>query len=78
MLTDSANNEVLGSTDRPPMGPVEERLMASAHYRLAMSCHRDAMEARIALLNGGGHSFLHRQRQPAARKPQLSTQSFKK
>lgn len=77
MLTDNVNNEVLGS-ERPAMGPVEERLMASAHYRLAMSCHRDAMEARIALLNGGGHSFLHRQRQPAARKPQLNTQSFKK
>lgn len=60
------------------MGPVEEQLMASAYYKLAMSCHRDAMDARLALLNGAGQSFLNRQRQPAARKPQNNTASYKK
>lgn len=60
------------------MGPVEERLMASAYYRIALSCHRDAMDARLAVLNGAGQSFLNRQRQPAARKPQIATQSYKK
>lgn len=42
--------------------------MATAYYRLSVACHRDAMEARLALLNGAGQSFLNRQRQPAARK----------
>lgn len=63
------------------MDAVEERLMATAYYRLSLSCHRDAMEARLALLNGAGQSFLNRQRQPAARKPQngaTTQQTFKK
>lgn len=64
---------------RPAMGPVEEQLMASAFYRLSTSCHRDAMDARLALLNGAGQSFLNRQRQPAARKQPITANSaFKK
>lgn len=51
-----------------PMGPVEERLMASAFYRLGLACHRDSVDAKLSLMNGAGQSFLTRQRQPAARK----------
>lgn len=65
----------LDAVTRPAMGPVEEQLMTSAFYRLSMSCHRDAMDARMALLNGAGQSFLNRQRQPAARKPQITANS---
>lgn len=38
-------------------------------HSLATSCQRDAVDARLALINGGGQSFLSRQRQPALRKP---------
>uniref|UniRef100_A0A182IM59 Protein hook n=1 Tax=Anopheles atroparvus TaxID=41427 RepID=A0A182IM59_ANOAO len=55
------------SVNRPPMGQQEEQLIATAFYRLGMACHREAVDAR--LLSGPGHSFLARQRQPAARKP---------
>ena len=51
------------------MGPVEERLMATAFYRLGLACHRDAVDAKLSLMNGAGQSFLTRQRQPASRKP---------
>lgn len=77
----AAATDAQPETARPAIDAVEERLMATAYYRLSLSCHRDAMEARLALLNGAGQSFLNRQRQPAARKPQngAPTQSaFKK
>ncbi|KAJ6646479.1 Protein hook, partial [Pseudolycoriella hygida] len=51
-----------------PMGPVEERLMATAFYRLGLACQRDSVDAKLSLMNGAGQSFLTRQRQPAARK----------
>lgn len=51
-----------------PMGPVEERLMAAAFYRLGLACHRDSVDAKLSLMNGAGQSFLTRQRQPAGRK----------
>lgn len=76
--TGAADNSDPLETTRSPMGPLEERLMATAYHRLATSSHRDAMDARLALLNGAGQSFLNRQRQPAARKPQIATQSYKK
>lgn len=65
---DADNNNAAEEPARPPIDSVEERLMATAFYRLSVACHRDAMEARLALLNGAGQSFLNRQRQPAARK----------
>lgn len=57
------------NVERPSMGPVEEKLMATAFYRLGLNCHREAVDGRLALLSGPGQSFLARQRQPAARKP---------
>lgn len=57
------------NVERPSMGPVEEKLMATAFYRLGLNCHREAVDGRLALLSGPGQSFLGRQRQPAARKP---------
>jgi protein HOOK3 len=51
------------------MGPVEERLIVSAFYRLGLASQREALDGRLALLSGPGQSFLARQRQPAARKP---------
>jgi len=53
---------------RTAMGQLEERLMVSAFNRMGLACHRDAVDARLALLSGPGQSFLSRQRQPAARK----------
>lgn len=55
---------------RSGMSATEERLIASAFYRLSMNCQREAADSRMALLSGGaGQSFLARQRQPAPRKP---------
>lgn len=62
---------------RPPMGPVEERLITSAFYRLGVSCQREAIDSRLALLSGPGQSFLARQRQPAPRKPLNANQKAK-
>lgn len=39
---------------------------------LAVSCQRDVVDARLALINGGGQSFLSRQRQPPTRKSSLN------
>lgn len=47
----------------------EEKLMLSAFYRLGLSCHREAIDQRLATLSSGqGQSFLARQRQPSARR----------
>lgn len=55
---------------RSEVSATEERLIASAFYRLSMNCQREAVDSRMALLSGGaGQSFLARQRQPAPRKP---------
>lgn len=48
---------------------MEEKLMTSAYYRLGLSCHREAVDQRLASQNAGqGQSFLARQRQPSARR----------
>ncbi|KAL9706521.1 hypothetical protein quinque_010039 [Culex quinquefasciatus] len=57
------------SSARAPMGVQEEQLIATAFYRLGMTCQREAVDSRLALLSGPGQSFLSRQRQPAPRKP---------
>uniref|UniRef100_A0A6B2ECT5 Protein hook n=1 Tax=Phlebotomus kandelakii TaxID=1109342 RepID=A0A6B2ECT5_9DIPT len=54
------------------MGQMEEQLMTTAFYRLGLACHRDAIDASMALLSGSGQSFLARQRQPVPRKPAAS------
>lgn len=51
------------------MKEVEERLMTAAFYKLGMTCHREAIDERLAVLSAGqGQSFLARQRQPTPRK----------
>ncbi|KAJ3622628.1 hypothetical protein MTP99_018920 [Tenebrio molitor] len=58
-----------------PMKEMEERLMLAAFYKLGMTCHREAIDERLAVLSAGqGQSFLARQRQPTPRK---QTQRFK-
>lgn len=47
---------------------LEERLMASAFYKLGLTCTREAMDERMAVLTGQTQSFLARQRQPTPRK----------
>ncbi|XP_076636717.1 hook microtubule tethering protein [Colletes latitarsis] len=48
---------------------MEEKLMVSAYYRLGLTCHREAIDRRLAALSSGqGQSFLARQRQPSARR----------
>ncbi|XP_076245826.1 hook microtubule tethering protein [Calliopsis andreniformis] len=48
---------------------MEEKLMVSAFYRLGLSCHREAIDQRLAALSSGqGQSFLARQRQPSGRR----------
>lgn len=57
------------------MKDMEERLLTTAFYRLSMTCQREAVDERLALLSAGqGQSFLARQRQPTPRKP---VQTFK-
>lgn len=96
--TDSENELLVASShSQPTMGPLEERLMATAFHKLvlfcgtiskktfsneiflifslAVSCQRDIVDARLALANGGGQSFLSRQRQPPTRKSSLNKRS---
>lgn len=48
---------------------VEERLITTAFYKLGMTCHREAIDERLAVLSAGqGQSFLARQRQDTPRK----------
>ncbi|KAL3290210.1 hypothetical protein HHI36_023569 [Cryptolaemus montrouzieri] len=48
---------------------MENKLIATAFYRLGLNCHREAMDERIAAMSAGqGQSFLARQRQPTPRK----------
>ncbi|XP_058446464.1 protein hook isoform X1 [Malaya genurostris] len=58
---------------RSPMGAQEEQLITTAFYRLGMTCQREAVDSRLALLSGPGQSFLSRQRTPAPRKPMNMT-----
>ncbi|XP_062545844.1 protein hook [Armigeres subalbatus] len=74
---DTATLTPTSSTGRVPMGVQEEQLIATAFYRLGMTCQREAVDSRLALLSGPGQSFLSRQRQPAPRKP-LNMQFGKK
>lgn len=60
-----------GDSEQPQrqgMSQMEEHLIVSSFHKLGLACHREAVEARLALLAGPGQSFLSRQRQPAARK----------
>ncbi|XP_022914746.1 protein hook [Onthophagus taurus] len=67
-----------GSLEPLGMGgikPMEEKLIASAFYKLSSVCQREAVDERVALLSGvQGQSFLSRQRQPMPRK---ATNPFK-
>ncbi|XP_053988157.1 protein Hook homolog 3 [Hylaeus anthracinus] len=48
---------------------MEEKLIISAFYHLGLTCHREAIDQRLAALSSGqGQSFLARQRQPSARR----------
>lgn len=67
----SSDTEVRASP--ASMSQFEERLVASAFYNLGVNCQRDAVDARLALINSPGQSFLARQRQPAPRKPLIAT-----
>lgn len=44
---------------------------------MSISCQRDVVDARLAIINGGGQSFLSRQRQPTTRKPTLTNKRTK-
>lgn len=66
------SHESSDAEQRTPMGPVEERLITTAFYRLGLACQREAVDSRLALLTGPGQSFLARQRQPPPRKPLTS------
>lgn len=61
------------TTGQDAMREGEEKLLASAFFKLGVACHRDAVDNRLALLTAG-QSFLSRQRQAAPRKP---LQSFR-
>lgn len=50
------------------MSMIESRMVATAMYRMTLNMQRDTVDSRLASLSQG-HSFLARQRQPAARKP---------
>lgn len=48
---------------------MEEKMMTSAFYNLGFICHREAVDQHLSALSSSqGHSFLARQRQPAARR----------
>ncbi|XP_077292324.1 hook microtubule tethering protein isoform X2 [Arctopsyche grandis] len=57
-----------GVVGQDAMREGEEKLLASAFFKLGLACHRDAVDNRLALLTAG-QSFLSRQRQAAPRKP---------
>lgn len=59
------------------MSVMESRLIASAFYKMAITCQRDSVDSRLASLSQG-QSFMARQRQPAARKNVSGSMSFKK
>ncbi|XP_060516325.1 protein hook [Cylas formicarius] len=65
----SNGNGNSGSLKRHQLKEFEENLLVSAYYNLSLSCHREAMDERLAALTAGqGQSFLARQRQPTPRK----------
>lgn len=65
----STNGNVESSYMHSNMKELEEKLMATAFYKLSMSCHRERMDDRLSALSlGQGQSFLSRQRQPTPRK----------
>ncbi|XP_076272678.1 protein hook-like [Rhynchophorus ferrugineus] len=70
-LEQSESNRARG----PPMGVLEERLVAAAFYKLGSLLQREAADERLAVLATQGQSFLARQRQPAPRKPQTRFKS---
>ncbi|KAK9751797.1 HOOK domain [Popillia japonica] len=67
---DIKSNGSIESIHSNSMKEHEEKLITSAFYRLSSSCHREAVDERLAVLSAGqGQSFLSRQRQPTPRKP---------
>lgn len=67
---DLKSNGSIESVHSNSMKESEEKLITSAFYRLSSSCHREAVDERLAVLSAGqGQSFLSRQRQPTPRKP---------
>lgn len=48
---------------------MEEKMMLTAFYRLSATCHKEAVDQRLAAISAGqGQSFLSRQRQPSSRR----------
>lgn len=48
---------------------MEEKMMTTAFYQLSFACKREAVDQHLSALSSSqGHSFLARQRQPAARR----------
>lgn len=56
------------------MKELEERLLTTAFYKLGLTCQREAIDERMAIITGQGQSFLARQRQPT---PRNQIQRFK-
>lgn len=66
---DKTTNDTETESNANGMSQLEEKLIVSAYNRLALTCQKEAVDARLAMLNGSGQSFLSRQRHPVARKP---------
>ncbi|KAJ8941880.1 hypothetical protein NQ318_001734 [Aromia moschata] len=63
------NGGIDSSLRRSTMKELEERLLTTAFYKLGLTCQREAIDERLAVLSAGqGQSFLARQRQPTPRK----------
>lgn len=72
---ESKSNSAMEAFKSASMKEMEEKLLTTAFYRLGLTCQREAVDERLALLSAGqGQSFLARQRQPTPRKP---VQTFK-
>lgn len=68
-LEPKSNGGVDSSIHHPHMKEIEQRLITTAFYKLGMTCHREAIDERLAVLSAGqGQSFLARQRQDIPRK----------
>ncbi|KAJ8930864.1 hypothetical protein NQ314_016284, partial [Rhamnusium bicolor] len=64
-----ANGGIDASLRHSTMKELEERLLTTAFYKLGMTCQREAIDERLAVMSAGqGQSFLARQRQPTPRK----------
>lgn len=68
-LEHKTNGSIDTSIRHSNMKEIEEKLMTSAFYRLALGCHRESVDERLAHLTHGQGQFLARQRQAVPRKP---------